>query len=56
LVAQAVRISDVGWREFGRRPGEIVALEQLGFQRFANTNLDLQIKIHGIHRLIVMDR
>ena len=41
-------------REFEPRPGEIVALEHWGSSGFANTDLDLQLKKHGIHQLIVM--
>jgi nicotinamidase-related amidase len=41
-------------REFAPQPGEIVALEHWGSSGFANTDLDLQLKKHGIHRLIVM--
>jgi ureidoacrylate peracid hydrolase len=35
-------------------PGDIVALEHWGSSGFANTDLDLQLKKHGIQRLIVM--
>ena len=35
-------------------PGEIVALEHWGSSGFANTDLDLQLKRHGIQRLIVI--
>jgi len=41
-------------REFEPQPGEIVALEHCGSSGFANTDLDLQLKKHGIHRLIIM--
>ena len=41
-------------REFEPQPGEIVALEHWGSSGFANTDLDLQLKKHGIHKLIVM--
>jgi ureidoacrylate peracid hydrolase len=41
-------------REFEPRPGEIVALEHWCSSGFANTDLDLQLKKHGIHQLIVM--
>ena len=41
-------------REFEPQPGEIVAQEHWCFSGFANTDLDLQLKKHGIHRLIVM--
>ena len=40
-------------REFEPRPGDIVALEHWGSSGFANTDLDLQLKRHGIHKLIV---
>ena len=41
-------------REFEPQPGEIVALEHWGSSGFANTDLDLQLKRHGIHKLIVI--
>jgi nicotinamidase-related amidase len=41
-------------REFEPQPGEIVALEHWGSSGFANTDLDLQLKKHGIDKLIVM--
>jgi nicotinamidase-related amidase len=41
-------------REFEPLPGEIVALEHWGSSGFANTDLDLQLKKHGIHQLIVI--
>jgi ureidoacrylate peracid hydrolase len=41
-------------REFESQPGDIVALEHWGSSGFANTDLDLQLKKHGIHKLIVM--
>jgi ureidoacrylate peracid hydrolase len=40
--------------EFAPRLGEIVALEHWGSSGFANTDLDLQLKRHGIERLIVI--
>jgi nicotinamidase-related amidase len=40
--------------EFEPRPGEVVALEHWCSSGFANTDLDLQLKRHGIHQLIVM--
>jgi nicotinamidase-related amidase len=40
--------------EFAPQPGDILALEHWGSSGFANTDLDLQLKKHGIHRLIVM--
>jgi nicotinamidase-related amidase len=39
-------------REFEPQPGEIVALEHWGSSGFANTELDLQPKKHGINQLI----
>src|SRR4029434_4106042 len=41
-------------REFEPQPGDIVAAEHWCSSGFANTDLDLQLKKHGIHRLIVM--
>jgi ureidoacrylate peracid hydrolase len=41
-------------REFEPHPGEIVAHEHWGSSGFANTDLDLQLKKHGIHQLIVI--
>jgi ureidoacrylate peracid hydrolase len=40
--------------EFAPRPGEIVALEHWGSSGFASTDLDLLLKRHGIHKLIVI--
>jgi len=40
--------------EFAPQPGDVVALEHWGSSGFANTDLDLQLKRHGIHQLIVM--
>ena len=40
--------------EFEPQPGDIVALEHWGSSGFANTDLDLQLKTHGIHQLIVI--
>ena len=40
--------------EFAPQPGDIGALEHWGSSGFANTDLDLQLKKHGIHKLIVM--
>ena len=40
--------------EFAPQPGEIVALEHWGSSGFANTDLDVQLKRHGIHQLIVI--
>jgi ureidoacrylate peracid hydrolase len=39
---------------FEPQPGDIVALEHWGSSGFANTDLDLQLKKHGIRKLIVM--
>jgi nicotinamidase-related amidase len=41
-------------REFVPQPGDIVALEHWCSSGFANTDLDLQLKKHGIHKLIVI--
>jgi nicotinamidase-related amidase len=41
-------------RGFEPRPGEIVAQEHWCSSGFANTDLDLQLKKHGIHQLIVI--
>jgi ureidoacrylate peracid hydrolase len=40
--------------EFAPQPDEIVAQEHWGSSGFANADLDLQLKKHGIHRLIIM--
>jgi nicotinamidase-related amidase len=40
--------------EFEPHPGEIVAQEHWCSSGFANTDLDLQLKRHGIHHVIVM--
>jgi ureidoacrylate peracid hydrolase len=40
--------------EFEPRPADIVALEHWCSSGFANTDLDLQLKKHGIHQLIVI--
>ena len=40
--------------EFQPKPGEIVATEHWCSSGFANTDLDQQLKVHGIHRLIVI--
>jgi len=40
--------------EFVPLPGEIVASEHWCSSAFANTDLDLQLKKHGIHQLIVI--
>jgi nicotinamidase-related amidase len=39
---------------FEPQPGEIVAAEHWCSSGFANTDLDLQLKKHGIHKLIVI--
>jgi ureidoacrylate peracid hydrolase len=39
--------------DFTPQPGDIVALEHWASSGFANTDLDLQLKKHGIHQLIV---
>ena len=55
--AQELRIRHVGRRdrpEFEPKPGEIVATEHWCSSGFANTDLDLQLKKHGIHQLIVI--
>src|SRR5215471_18703629 len=39
---------------FAPKPGEIVATEHWCSSGFANTDLDLQLKKHGIHKLIVI--
>jgi len=41
-------------REFTPQAGDIVALEHWCSSGFANTDLDLQLKKHGIHQLIVV--
>jgi nicotinamidase-related amidase len=41
-------------REFEPKPGEIVAAEHWCSSGFANTDLDLLLKRHGIHQLIVI--
>jgi ureidoacrylate peracid hydrolase len=40
--------------EFTPTPGEVVASEHWCSSGFANTDLDLQLKKHGIHQLIVI--
>jgi ureidoacrylate peracid hydrolase len=39
---------------FEPQPGDVVALEHWCSSGFANTDLDLQLKKHGIHKLIVV--
>jgi nicotinamidase-related amidase len=41
-------------REFEPQPGETIATEHWCSSGFANTDLDLQLKKHGIHQLIVI--
>ncbi len=40
--------------EFAPQPGDIVALEHWCSSGFANTDLDVQLKQHGMHQLIVI--
>ena len=40
--------------EFQPRPGDIVAHEHWGSSGFANTDLDLQLKRHGVHQLLII--
>ena len=40
--------------EFTPQPGDIVALEHWCSSGFANTDLDVQLKHHGMHQLIVI--
>ncbi|MCV7093808.1 cysteine hydrolase [Mycobacterium kubicae] len=40
--------------EFAPQPGDVVADEHWCSSGFANTDLDLQLKRHGIHQLIVI--
>jgi nicotinamidase-related amidase len=40
--------------EFAPQPGDVVALEHWCSSGFANTDLDLQLKKHGLHQLIVI--
>ena len=40
--------------EFAPQPGDILALEHWCSSGFANTDLDVQLKTHGIHKLIVI--
>src|SRR5215831_9822159 len=58
VAAQELRIRHMGWRVPCRiRAGarcEIVAQEHWCSSGFANTDLDLQLKKHGIHKLIVI--
>ena len=57
VVVQSLRIRHMGGEirsEFEPQPGDIVALEHWGSSGFANTDLDLQLKKHGIHKLIII--
>jgi ureidoacrylate peracid hydrolase len=40
--------------EFAPQPGDVVTSEHWGSSGFANTDLDLQLKKHGIEKVIVM--
>lgn len=40
--------------EFGPKPGDIVALEHWAQNGFANTDLDAQLKQHGLQKLILV--
>jgi len=40
--------------EFTPQPGDVVALEHWCSSGFANTDLDLLLKAHGVHQLIVI--
>ena len=40
--------------EFAPQPGDIVALEHWCSRGFANTDLDVQLKTHGLHQLMVI--
>ena len=57
-VAKELRIWHLGWRDpsltSSLELGEIVATEHWCSSGFANTDLDLQLKKHGIHQLIVI--
>jgi len=39
---------------FGPRPGDIVVHQHWGQSGFANTDLDAQLKLHGIHKIILV--
>jgi ureidoacrylate peracid hydrolase len=41
-------------QEFEPKPGDVVASEHWCSSGFANTDLDLQLKKHGIHKLVVV--
>jgi nicotinamidase-related amidase len=40
--------------EFGPKPGDVVALEHWAQNGFANTDLDAQLKQHGIQKIILV--
>jgi nicotinamidase-related amidase len=40
--------------EFGPRPGDVIVSEHWAQSGFANTNLDQQLKQHGIQRIILV--
>jgi ureidoacrylate peracid hydrolase len=55
--AQELRIRHVGGEirlEFEPMPGEVVATEHWSSSGLANADLDLKLKKHGIHQLIVI--
>ena len=57
MVAKDLRIRHLGWRDPQRVPastGRRCYLRALGFSGFANTDLDLQLKKHGIEKLIII--
>jgi len=59
LAARSKIFADGTWggtfrEEFTPLPGEIVALEHWCSSGFANTDLDLQLKKHGMQRVIVI--
>jgi nicotinamidase-related amidase len=56
---RAKSFEDGTWRgeirtEFRPLPGDVVAYEHWCSSGFANTDLDQQLKVHGIHRLIIV--
>ena len=54
---QVLRVRDVGRRDpegFEPQSGDVVAHEHWGSSGFANTDLDQQLKLHGIRHLIVI--
>ena len=57
VVEQDLRIRHVGRRDPRRvepQPGDMVAQEHWCSSGFANTDLDLLLKKHGIHKLVVI--